>query len=66
MPELEKSVVKAGFQKNDLQVFNKRQELEQWLDELNYNNSVVLLMSSGNYEGINTNEIAEKITGLAG
>ena len=66
MPELDKSVVKAGFQKNDLQVFNTRQELEQWLDQLHYKNSVVLFMSSGNYEGINTNEIAEKITGLAG
>ena len=63
MPELDKSVVKNGFNKNALQVFNTRQELEAWLNQLQYKNSVVLFMSSGNYEGINTEEFAKKITG---
>jgi UDP-N-acetylmuramate: L-alanyl-gamma-D-glutamyl-meso-diaminopimelate ligase len=62
MPELAKSVVENGFQKVGLNVFNTRKELETWLDKHNYNNSVILFMSSGNYEGINTEEFAKKIT----
>jgi UDP-N-acetylmuramate: L-alanyl-gamma-D-glutamyl-meso-diaminopimelate ligase len=63
MPELKKSIVENGFQKKALNVFNTRKELEDWLHTRNYNNSVVLFMSSGNYEGINTEEFAKKITG---
>ena len=63
MPELEKSVVENGFQKKGINVFNTRKELEDWLHTRNYDNSVVLFMSSGNYEGINTEEFAKKITG---
>ena len=62
MPELEKSVVEKGFNKNPIHVFNTREELESWLNSLHYENAVVLLMSSGNYEGINTEELAKKIT----
>jgi UDP-N-acetylmuramate: L-alanyl-gamma-D-glutamyl-meso-diaminopimelate ligase len=62
MPELPKEVVKAGFAKENVQVFNKRDELEQWLNNLNYQNSVVVLMSSGNYEGIDTEAFAKRIT----
>lgn len=63
MPELDKSVVENGFKKNGLFVFNTRRELEVWLQKLNYKNAVVLFMSSGNYEGINMEEFAKKITG---
>ena len=63
MPELDKSVIEKGFQKKGLNVFNTRKNLEEWLGSLDYKNSVVLLMSSGNYEGINTEEFAKKITG---
>ena len=62
MPELEKSVIEKGFQKKGLNVFNTKAELESWLQSRDYNNSVVLFMSSGNYEGINTEEFAKKIT----
>ncbi len=63
MPELEKSVVEDGFQKKGLKVFNTRKDLEGWLGGIDYKDSVLLLMSSGNYEGINTEEFAKKITG---
>ena len=63
MPELEKAVIENGFQKKGLNVFNTRKELEEWLHSRDYKNSVVLFMSSGNYEGINTEEFAKKITG---
>jgi UDP-N-acetylmuramate: L-alanyl-gamma-D-glutamyl-meso-diaminopimelate ligase len=62
MPELAESVVEAGFKKDRLQVFNTRQQLENWLNHLEYKNSVVLFMSSGNYEGIDVGEFAKKIT----
>jgi UDP-N-acetylmuramate: L-alanyl-gamma-D-glutamyl-meso-diaminopimelate ligase len=62
MPELDKSSIEAGFQKNNLHVFNTRKELENWLNQLDYKNSVVLFMSSGNYEGIDIVDFAKKIT----
>lgn len=62
MPELDKTVVENGFQKQGLNVFNTKAELESWLNNQNYNNAVILFMSSGNYEGINTEEFAKKIT----
>ena len=62
MPELDKAVVEKGFQKKGLHVFNTRAELESWLHNRDYDNCVVLFMSSGNYEGINTEEFAKKIT----
>jgi len=62
MPELPKETVKKGFAKQNLQVFNDRSELEQWLNGLNYNDSVVVFMSSGNYDGFNTEDFARRIT----
>jgi UDP-N-acetylmuramate: L-alanyl-gamma-D-glutamyl-meso-diaminopimelate ligase len=62
MPELHKSVVEEGFQKKDLHIFNTGLELENWLEQLDYKNSVVLFMSSGNYEGIDVSQLAKKIT----
>ena len=52
MPELPKEKVKQGFAKDNLQVINKREELEQFLKTQNYSNSNLLLMSSGNYDGL--------------
>lgn len=50
---LSKDVVKAGFQKKDIIVFNLKEELEDWLQKNQLSDSNILLMSSGNYEGIN-------------
>jgi UDP-N-acetylmuramate: L-alanyl-gamma-D-glutamyl-meso-diaminopimelate ligase len=63
MPPLDKTVIEGGFGKVGLEVFNTREELEAWLNSRTYQNAVLLLMSSGNYEGINAHEFAEKITG---
>lgn len=62
MPELPKEVVKKGFAKDNLQVFNDRSELENWLNGLDYSNAVVVFMSSGNYDGLNTEVFARRIT----
>lgn len=62
MPDLPKEIVKKGFAKKDLQVFNHRLELENWLDHLNYTNAVVVFMSSGNYDGLDAGAFAKRIT----
>jgi UDP-N-acetylmuramate: L-alanyl-gamma-D-glutamyl-meso-diaminopimelate ligase len=55
-------VVKSGFAKGNLEVFNDRSELENWLNRLDYDNAVVVFMSSGNYDGLDTEAFARRIT----
>ncbi len=52
MPELPEEKVKQGFAKDNLVVINKKEELEQYLINQDYYNSNILLMSSGNYDGL--------------
>ena len=63
MPDLPKEVVEKGFGKKGIHVFNRLTELEQWLNEQDYDNSVLLLMSSGNYDGMDLEGLVERITG---
>ena len=62
MPDLPKETIKKGFAKDDLNVFNHRSELETWLNDLDYKNAVVVFMSSGNYEGLDTEAFARRVT----
>ncbi len=62
MPFLEKAVVQEGFGQEGLQVFNTRTELEHWLQSRDFNNSVALFMSSGNYDGLDVEAVAKRIT----
>lgn len=59
---LPKEAVSAGFDTPGLSVFNNREELEAWLHTRNFSNSIVLFMSSGNYEGIDIEALAKRIT----
>lgn len=52
MPELAPEKVKQGFAKDNLLVINKKEELEQFLADQHYSNANLLLMSSGNYDGL--------------
>ncbi len=52
MPELPAEKVKEGFAKANMMVLNKKEQLEQFLTTRNYSNSNLLLMSSGNYDGL--------------
>ena len=65
MPDLPKETVKNGFAKEDLQVFNDRSGLENWLNHLDYKNSVVVFMSSGNYDGLDAEALARRIVQAA-
>ena len=62
MPPLPKEAVKKGFGSKDLVVCNERSELEKWLHEHDYENAVVVFMSSGNYDGLDTEAFAKRIT----
>lgn len=61
MPDLPKEVVASGFGTNGLQVINDRTDLEAWLNSRDYANSVLLLMSSGTYDGLPLLPLVERI-----
>ncbi len=52
MPPLPKNMVEQGFNKENLIVLNNKTELETTLNQLNYYNTNLLFMSSGNYDGL--------------
>ncbi|MCT4616200.1 MAG: Mur ligase family protein [Marinifilaceae bacterium] len=52
LPDLDKSFVEECFGGTNLQVFDSKEELKSCLKELNYKNSCTLIMSSGNFSGI--------------
>jgi UDP-N-acetylmuramate: L-alanyl-gamma-D-glutamyl-meso-diaminopimelate ligase len=58
---LDPGAVREGFGKKSLEVFSNRKELEQWLKEQDYKNTVLLFMSSGSFEGINLEQLASAI-----
>ena len=53
--------VKDSFLPSKVQVFNKSDQLSGYLKNKNLNNTVVLLMTSGNFDGMNLNEFAKKL-----
>jgi UDP-N-acetylmuramate: L-alanyl-gamma-D-glutamyl-meso-diaminopimelate ligase len=59
--EINPEQVKAAFGGENLTVFTNSQALQQKLSELNYDNSVLLLMTSGNLPDINLIELADEL-----
>jgi len=57
MPFLPPEKVIEGFGRKDLAVITKRTELEVWLRSQDLSNAILLFMSSGNYDGLNINQI---------
>ena len=62
MPDLPADKVRAGFDKAGLQVINDKETLWQWLNEQQYTNTNLVLMSSGNYDGLDMLTFAKQIT----
>jgi len=56
--------VKQAFNRNDLKVFTSSSELKNYLQERRYDHSVLLMMSSGNYDGINLEEFSKELLNL--
>ena len=62
MPDLPAEKVYAGFGKEGLLVMNDTNVLWEWLQSQTYANANILLMSSGNYDGLDMLTFAKQIT----
>ena len=62
LPPLSEEKIKQGFAKEGLVVLNTRSDLEKWLRSFSYNNTNLLLMSSGNYDGTDILTFANLVT----
>lgn len=60
LPELSKDLVKKGFGGNVL-IMNETEEVLSFLEEQNWENSALLMMSSGNFDGIDYEKLGEEI-----
>ncbi len=61
MPDLPKQMVIDGFNKENLKIITNKDELFAMLHDQDFNNTNLLLMSSGNYDGLNMQEFATTI-----
>ena len=61
LPELPAAKVVAGFGKEGLVVITEKEELLTWLMQQSYKNVNLLLMSSGNYDGLDIVTFASQI-----
>lgn len=61
LPEITEEDVKRGFDTPGLKVFTDNSRLTDMLEKEDYRNSVLLIMTSGNFSGINIKEVAEKL-----
>ena len=61
MPALPPEIIKEGFAKPGLQVFDKKEELMRWLKMQDYSNTNLVLMSSGNFDGLNIEKLINDI-----
>ncbi|MEK7199758.1 MAG: peptidoglycan synthetase, partial [Bacteroidota bacterium] len=62
MPDLPVQKIYDGFNKDGLLVMNDAGALWQWLQSQSYSNASVLLMSSGNYDGLDMLTFANEVT----
>lgn len=61
MPPLDPNHVKSGFATKGLEVISSAQELSHWLRSQSYENTNLLLMSSGNYDGLDIATFVKEI-----
>lgn len=52
LPYLQPDVIRKGFAREDLTILTERTKLEQFLDKQDFRNTNLLMMSSGDYEGL--------------
>jgi len=57
MEPISEELIRNSFNRQDLKVFTNKESLEKYLIETDKTNSVFLMMSSGNYGGIDLNQI---------
>lgn len=61
LPELNKENVYKAFEKDDLKVFTSKEEVLDTLYKINWKDTNLLMMSSGNFDGIDFNKLADKL-----
>lgn len=61
LPELSKEVVSKGFGNKNITIINDKTELENWLRSRSFSGTTLLLMSSGNYDGLDVGQLAKDI-----
>lgn len=57
MEKLSEAFIKQSFKNNQLHVFTNSEALKKHLESINKENTIFLMMSSGNYGGINLTEL---------
>lgn len=63
LPDLDTNKIVMGFGKKGLIVLNDKDQLLKWLKSLSYKDSSLLLMSSGNYDGLDMLTFARQLAG---
>lgn len=58
-----KEQIAESFQRNDLQIFTHPKEFSDFLYSLDFNDKALLLMSSGNYGGLDFELLKQKVEG---
>jgi UDP-N-acetylmuramate: L-alanyl-gamma-D-glutamyl-meso-diaminopimelate ligase len=61
LPMLMKRDVLSAFGRDDLHVFDQSSDVVDWIRKNKSENSVILMMSSGNFDGINHMELAKSL-----
>jgi UDP-N-acetylmuramate: L-alanyl-gamma-D-glutamyl-meso-diaminopimelate ligase len=62
LPDLPIEKIREGFNQSGLLVMNDKKILEDWLETTDFSNSNIVLMSSGNYDGLDMLTFAERVT----
>jgi len=62
LPDLDPEKIREGFGRNDVQVFNEKEKLMEWMRSFSYENANLLLMSSGNFDGADMLTFATQVT----
>lgn len=63
MPDLPADKVREGFNQPGLLVMNHKEDLQNWLENRSFEQANLVLMSSGNYDGLDMLTFAKRITG---
>jgi UDP-N-acetylmuramate: L-alanyl-gamma-D-glutamyl-meso-diaminopimelate ligase len=62
LPALTKKEVKKAFARKDLMVMTDSKDLKEYLLDLNWKRKNLLMMSSGTFDGLDLNKLADKVT----
>ncbi|WP_430814254.1 UDP-N-acetylmuramate--L-alanine ligase [Carboxylicivirga sp. RSCT41] len=61
LPELDKEDIASAFDQTGLQVITRSNELVEWLKQQSYDNTNLLIMTSGNFSGLDIKQLAKEL-----